>query len=61
MADGVRSSLVVMVTGATSGLGRLLAHRLGSLGATVVVHGRDAGRVDDACDAVGRLGGTSIG
>jgi dehydrogenase/reductase SDR family member 12 len=35
---------VVLVTGATSGLGRATAARLASRGATVVVTGRDAGR-----------------
>jgi NAD(P)-dependent dehydrogenase (short-subunit alcohol dehydrogenase family) len=61
MRDSVRPGLVVLVTGATSGLGRHLAERLASLGATVVVHGRDAGRVHDTCGAVARLGGTPVG
>jgi NAD(P)-dependent dehydrogenase (short-subunit alcohol dehydrogenase family) len=61
MEDRAPRGLVVMVTGATSGLGRLLAERLASLGATVVVHGRDVGRVHDTCDAVARLGGTPMG
>lgn len=51
---------VVMVTGATSGLGRALAERLAVRHATVVVHGRDVGRVRGTCDAVERLGGTPI-
>ena len=33
-----------LVTGATSGIGKAAALRLAGLGATVVVHGRDAGR-----------------
>jgi NAD(P)-dependent dehydrogenase (short-subunit alcohol dehydrogenase family) len=61
MADSALCGLVVMITGATSGLGRLLAQRLASLGATVVVHGRDVGRVQETCDAVASLGGTPIG
>jgi len=40
------------VTGATSGLGRALAERLVSLGAQVVVHGRDPGRLDAACEQI---------
>ncbi|MGZ4459721.1 MAG: SDR family NAD(P)-dependent oxidoreductase [Nocardioidaceae bacterium] len=36
----------VLVTGATGGLGRALVQRLAGLGATVVAHGRDAGRLD---------------
>jgi NAD(P)-dependent dehydrogenase (short-subunit alcohol dehydrogenase family) len=61
LADSARGGPVVMVTGATSGLGRQLAERLACLGATVVVHGRDAGRVRDTCDAVARRGGTPMG
>jgi len=43
---------VILVTGATSGLGRALAQRLASLGAQVVVHGRDQGRLDAACEQI---------
>ncbi len=35
----------IMITGATSGLGRTLAERLARAGATVVAHGRDAERL----------------
>src|SRR5215213_11104299 len=35
----------VLVTGATDGLGRGLAQRLGAAGATVLVHGRDPERI----------------
>jgi NAD(P)-dependent dehydrogenase (short-subunit alcohol dehydrogenase family) len=43
---------VILVTGATSGLGRALAQRLASLGAQVVVHGRDQGRLDAVCEQI---------
>ncbi|MEV7599277.1 SDR family NAD(P)-dependent oxidoreductase [Kitasatospora sp. NPDC089797] len=36
----------VLVTGSTDGLGRALAHRLAAEGATVLLHGRDKGRLD---------------
>jgi len=36
----------ILITGATDGLGRELALRLGTAGARVLVHGRDAGRAD---------------
>jgi NAD(P)-dependent dehydrogenase (short-subunit alcohol dehydrogenase family) len=39
---------VALVTGSTDGLGRALAERLASLGATVHIHGRDAGRLETA-------------
>jgi NAD(P)-dependent dehydrogenase (short-subunit alcohol dehydrogenase family) len=44
----------ILVTGATSGLGRAVAERLSGDGHTVLVHGRDQSKVDDL---VGRIGG----
>jgi len=43
---------VVLVTGATDGLGRALAADLARSGATVLVHGRDAGRIADTVQEV---------
>jgi NAD(P)-dependent dehydrogenase (short-subunit alcohol dehydrogenase family) len=37
---------VILVTGSTDGLGRALARELASRGATVLLHGRDAGKGD---------------
>jgi NAD(P)-dependent dehydrogenase (short-subunit alcohol dehydrogenase family) len=48
----------VLVTGATSGLGTWLAHRLAAAGATVLAHGRDRARVDRL---VADLGGPAHG
>ena len=42
MAD---ATPVVLITGATSGLGRYLAGELAGSGWQVLVHGRDQGRV----------------
>jgi NAD(P)-dependent dehydrogenase (short-subunit alcohol dehydrogenase family) len=36
---------VVLLTGATDGMGRALAADLARAGATVLVHGRDQGRI----------------
>lgn len=47
----------VMVTGATDGLGRAMATRLAQLGATVVLHGRDADRIDETGREIRRLTG----
>ncbi len=43
----------VLITGATSGLGRPLAAGLAASGWTVVAHGRDPGRVADLCAELG--------
>src|SRR5580658_2677371 len=51
---GILDDQVVLVTGATDGLGRALAADLLQAGATVLVHGRDAGRI---ADTVASLGG----
>lgn len=48
---------VAFVTGSTSGLGRVLAHRLGELGAEVIVHGRDVQRGREVVDSIRRAGG----
>ena len=48
----------ILVTGATSGLGRATAAELSDSGHTVLVHGRDQGKVDDL---VGELDGEARG
>jgi len=49
--------LRALVTGATSGLGRVIALRLASDGAEVVVHGRDAARGAQTVEAIRTSGG----
>src|ERR1700722_19884070 len=44
---------VILVTGATDGLGRALSAELARSGATVLVHGREAGRIADTVAAIG--------
>jgi NAD(P)-dependent dehydrogenase (short-subunit alcohol dehydrogenase family) len=51
-------AMVVLITGATSGLGRAVAGALAERGHTVLVHGRDAGRIEQA---VGEIGGGARG
>jgi NAD(P)-dependent dehydrogenase (short-subunit alcohol dehydrogenase family) len=51
---GILDDQVILVSGATDGLGRALAAELLQAGATVLVHGRDPGRL---ADTVGSLGG----
>jgi NAD(P)-dependent dehydrogenase (short-subunit alcohol dehydrogenase family) len=43
----------VLVTGATDGLGKALAHELAREGATVLLHGRDERRVREAMEEIG--------
>lgn len=52
---------VVLLTGATSGLGRWLAPRLGHAGLVVLVHGRDPDRVDETVAEVRAAGGSAQG
>lgn len=48
---------IVVVTGATSGIGKAIALRFASLGDKVIVSGRDAERGQQVADACKRLGG----
>ncbi|MFG2563687.1 SDR family NAD(P)-dependent oxidoreductase [Streptomyces sp. NPDC048496] len=48
-----------LVTGATAGIGRVIALRLAALGASVVVHGRDEQRGAETVDEVTAAGGNA--
>jgi NAD(P)-dependent dehydrogenase (short-subunit alcohol dehydrogenase family) len=56
---GVLDGKVVLVTGATDGLGRALAVDLARAGATVLVHGRDPRRIAQTVADVAAAGVTS--
>ncbi|WP_263859032.1 SDR family NAD(P)-dependent oxidoreductase [Rhodopseudomonas infernalis] len=47
----------ILITGSTSGMGRRLAERLAGPGTTVLVHGRNRGRGEEAVKAVRDAGG----
>jgi NAD(P)-dependent dehydrogenase (short-subunit alcohol dehydrogenase family) len=51
------SGQTALVTGATSGIGKAAALKLAEHGATVLVHGRDAGRGAQVVDQIDRAGG----
>ncbi|MDT4922590.1 MAG: hypothetical protein QOG01_303 [Pseudonocardiales bacterium] len=51
------SGLTALVTGATSGIGKAAALKLAEHGATVLVHGRDAGRGAQIVDQIEQAGG----
>jgi NAD(P)-dependent dehydrogenase (short-subunit alcohol dehydrogenase family) len=44
--------MIVFITGATDGLGRALADRLATDGHTLIIHGRDAGKLADVAAAL---------
>jgi len=52
---------VALVTGATDGIGALTARRLAARGATVLVHGRNAHKVDRAVEQIRADGGDARG
>src|SRR5215210_7690999 len=51
-----RRVAVILITGATDGLGRGLANALADRGHTVLVHGRSQERIDDTLAELGREG-----
>ena len=55
--DGAFDGKVVAISGAGRGIGRALAFQFVRLGARVAIIGRDAGRLESAAAALGRIGG----
>jgi len=53
------SGKICLVTGSTDGLGRAVARRLGALGATVLVHGRNADRGAETVREIEAAGGSA--
>ncbi|MFZ0215175.1 MAG: SDR family oxidoreductase [Candidatus Dormiibacterota bacterium] len=59
MGEGEMKGRICLVTGATSGIGRATALALGALGATVLIHGRNAERAEEVRSRVLAGGGTA--
>jgi NAD(P)-dependent dehydrogenase (short-subunit alcohol dehydrogenase family) len=60
VAPGSLRGKTALVTGSTDGLGREVAMRLGALGATVIVHGRNRERGAEVVDAIEAAGGEAV-
>jgi NAD(P)-dependent dehydrogenase (short-subunit alcohol dehydrogenase family) len=58
--DGRFSGKAVLVTGASSGIGRAVALALGREGASVVVAGRRTARLAEVAAAIGKSGGRAV-
>jgi NAD(P)-dependent dehydrogenase (short-subunit alcohol dehydrogenase family) len=58
--DGPMAGRTVLVTGATSGIGRATALGLARMGAHVAITGRDRGRTEDAAREIGAVGGMKV-
>lgn len=54
---GLLADRVILVTGAGAGIGRALAKRSASLGATVILHGRTVSRLESVYDEIRAEGG----
>jgi retinol dehydrogenase 14 len=57
---GPMAGRTVLVTGATSGIGRATALGLATMGARIAVTGRDRGRTEDAAREISAAGGRSV-
>ena len=58
-ADDVLAGRLIMVTGATDGIGRALALHLAGHGARVIIHGRNAGKLEALHDEIESIEGAA--
>lgn len=57
--DDLLRERVILVTGSSDGIGRALAVHAASLGARVILHGRDVGKLERAYDAIEAIEGAA--
>jgi len=60
MSEHASEAPLVLVTGATDGIGRETALELARQGARVLVHGRNLRRIEQTCEAIVALGRTPL-
>ena len=56
-ADDILSDRIILITGASDGIGRALARHAAALGAQVILHGRDVSRLERVYDDIERIDG----
>ncbi len=54
-ADGILEDRIVLVTGASDGIGRALAVHIAGVGAQVILHGRDTKKLESVYDQITKL------
>jgi NAD(P)-dependent dehydrogenase (short-subunit alcohol dehydrogenase family) len=57
--SGLLGDRNILITGASDGIGKALALRASKLGAKVILHGRDAGKLESVYDEIQALGGVA--
>jgi len=55
---GLLNDRIIMITGATDGIGRALAVRAAELGARVILHGRNVQKLEEVYDEIEAIDGT---
>jgi len=56
-ADDVLRDRIILITGASDGIGKALALEVARLGATVILHGRNAAKLEKVYDAIEAIDG----
>ena len=54
-ADGILKDRIILVTGATDGIGKALALHIAGLGAQVLLHGRNTKKLEEVYDRITEL------